>query len=94
MEIARDKKLHLAAGIAIAVVVAVALTFFARLNAVPAALIGAAVAGVVGYLKEKWYDAKRPDRHTVDMADFRFTLVGGILGGVVFGAVSLALALP
>lgn len=88
MKIAKDKQLHFIVGLAIAVVVSAlaGLTPLA-LNPAPAGLFGALVAGVAGYLKEKRYDAKRPDRHTVDMADFRWTLGGGVVGAVLFAFV-------
>ena len=79
--IARDKKLHFAVGIAIAIVVGLALMWLpSRLNSVPAGLLGAIAAAAAGWLKEKWYDARRPEKHTVDMGDFRWTLKGGFVG--------------
>lgn len=95
MKLAKDKQLHFIVGIAIAVVIGLLLMWTpARLNVAPAALIGAAVATLAGWLKEKWYDARRPDRHTVDMGDFRWTTNGGFVGCALLVAVVNAGIIP
>jgi hypothetical protein len=93
--IARDKKLHFLVGIAIAIVVGLALMWLpTRLNEAPAGFFGVLAAGVAGWLKEKWYDARRPDRHTVDMGDFRWTLKGGFVGWALLVAACNAGIIP
>lgn len=95
MKLARDKQLHLLAGIVIAVLVSLALMWSPlHLNPAPACVLGALVAGIVGWLKEKVYDKNRPENHTVDMADFHWTFIGGVLGAVAVAVLVSAGVLP
>ncbi len=96
MKLAKDKQLHFLVGIAIAIVVGLALMWLpSRLNSAPAGLLGAIAAAAAGWLKEKWYDARRPDRHTVDMGDFRWTMNGGFVGcALLVGVVNAGIIPP
>jgi hypothetical protein len=86
MKIAKDKKLHLAAGFLIGGVAA-GVTGFTGL--------GTLLAGVAGYGKEVWDRRQNkqaiakdlPEPNKVDRADVAFTIVGGAIADVVvFGA--------
>lgn len=44
---------------------------------------GVEAATLVGAWKELWFDARRPDKHTVDFWDFVATTCGGVVG-VIF----------
>jgi uncharacterized membrane protein len=70
--IAKDKKLHLLAGLA--------LSLLAGLLFCP--LIGLAIAAVVGALKETIWDWLLK-KGTPELLDFVATVAGGVLGAVV-----------
>ena len=71
-----DKLLHLCAGALIDFYATVILYRFAPLSL--AFLIGNAIAVVSLALKE-YYDSKHKDKHSVEMQDFTFGLVGVLI---------------
>lgn len=84
MTLPRDKQLHLLAGLIIAIITSLLLLhFFPAINIAITSAIGAVFSGIVGWLKETWYDARHPITHTVDVNDFLATLCGGCLGTVI-----------
>jgi len=100
MQIAYDKKLHLAAGFIVGFIGGFLVAFAAATNKVthpwaillPAALVGGVLGRVAGVLKEK-YDAKHPETHTVDPLDIKFTMYGGVPGGFCGGVLGVLLFL-
>lgn len=79
----RDKKLHLLAGFASALVAAY-LAHRLGLSDPLASLVGVLAACAAGWVKEYRYDKKRPEKHTVDRMDFKVTCYGGLIGGLLF----------
>jgi hypothetical protein len=73
-----DKKLHLAVGAVIGLIVTVA-GIVLGLHYVLASVAGVAVAAAIGYAKER-YDAAHPESHTADRKDLYATAIGGVVG--------------
>lgn len=80
----KDLKQHLIAGVLIALFQAWVLTMWLPVLPLFAAFLGAVGAAAVGWAKEYLYDAKHPDKHTVDKKDLWFTAAGGVLGALLF----------
>lgn len=79
----KDLKLHFIIGAAIAAVLTAGAFYF--VNVTIAMSIGVIAAVIAGYAKEYWWDAK--GRGTVDVKDFEYTCIGGIVGALVVGVV-------
>lgn len=79
--IARDKQLHLAAGVLVGIVTAAVCVYLGIGPELLIAILGGVAAAAVGYGKEL-LDRKDPEHHTYDMADARFTAIGGLVGGL------------
>ena len=88
IKIAYDKKLHLGAGFILGFIGGAAYLDSKELlpTILLSTLVGAVIGRIAGVLKEK-YDAKHPETHTVDPADIKFTMYGGIAGGFAGGLV-------
>jgi uncharacterized membrane protein YjdF len=85
----RDKIAHFLGGALIAFLAALAIY---RMVSKPTPFIvvqcfavGIVMTAAIGALKEWWFDAQDPTRHTVDPADFVATFIGGVCGSLIFG---------
>jgi len=77
----KDLKLHFAVGAVIAAVVTFVSFYF--FNVTVSMSLGVICSVLAGYAKEYLWDAK--GRGVVDVKDFEYTCIGGILGALLVG---------
>jgi VanZ family protein len=92
VDIAPDKKLHIAAGALVGIVAVAVLRFrFPNLPAYSLVCLGTLCAAIVGTAKEV-YDHFHPATHTADIYDMLATTLGGVAGSIATNIVIAYLA--
>lgn len=81
MNIPIDKKLHLAVGLTVGFLVALAGLHFNLSH--QTAVLFAAIAGAILGIGKEFYDKMHPQTHTMDIKDALFTAAGGLVGGIL-----------